>query len=228
FESCSQLDLARAISQAVQQGAQIINISGGQFSPSGMAHPLLENAVSQCARRGILLVAATGNQGCECLHVPAALASVLAVGAMNLRGEPLDFSNWGEPYQTQGILAPGENILGAKPGGGTASRTGTSSATAVVAGVAALLLSLQWQRSRRLDTPLVRAALLGSALDCSQQPAPDCRRLLAGRLNVKGAVSFLLQGMHTMSEPIKMSASASSSNPQEAAALPAAPQAPAV
>ena len=37
---CSQLDLARAITQAVQAGAHIINVSGGELSPSGTAHPI--------------------------------------------------------------------------------------------------------------------------------------------------------------------------------------------
>ena len=46
---CSQLDLARAITQAVQQGADVVNISGGQFSPSGTAHPLLADVVRDCA-----------------------------------------------------------------------------------------------------------------------------------------------------------------------------------
>src|SRR5262249_53151557 len=83
FRPCSQLDLARAIGQAVQAGAQVINISGGEFSPSGMAHPILEDAVRACARSGVLIVAAAGNDGCSCLHVPAALETVLAVGAMD-------------------------------------------------------------------------------------------------------------------------------------------------
>jgi hypothetical protein len=198
----SQLDLARAISLAVQQGAQIINISGGQFSPSGMAHPLLAHVVRECARRGALIVAAAGNEGCECLHVPAALPSVLAVGAMNARGEPLTWSNWGGPYQIQGILAPGENILGALPGGGTGPGTGTSYATALVSGVAALLLSLQRQLGQEVNPPLIRTALLSSALGCDYQHIRDCRRLLAGCLNVNGASSLIHQGILTMSETI--------------------------
>jgi subtilisin family serine protease len=95
FRACSQVDLARALGQAVQHGARVINVSGGQFSPSGTAHPILADAVCDCARRGVLIVAATGNEGCACLHVPAALDSVLAVGAMTAEGEPLEFSNWG-------------------------------------------------------------------------------------------------------------------------------------
>src|SRR5262249_32642455 len=96
--SCSQLDLARVLLQAIQQGVHLVNVSSGQFSPSGAAYPLLANAVSECARQGILIIAAAGNDGCACLHVPAALDSVLAVGAMDAQGQPLAFSNWGDAY----------------------------------------------------------------------------------------------------------------------------------
>ncbi len=200
IQLCSQLDLARAITQAVEQGAHVINISGGQFSPSGTAHPLLADVVRDCARRGILIVAAAGNDGCACLHVPAALDSVLAAGAMDAQGRPVSSSNWGGLYGIQGILAPGVDILGAQPGGGTARGTGTSYATAVVSGVAALLLSLQRKRGWEPRPPLVRDALLKSALGCDQQPVTDCRRLLVGRLNVNGAVTILTRSMLTMSD----------------------------
>src|SRR5262249_4530564 len=153
-----------------------------------------------CARRGILLVAAVGNQGCECPHVPAALDAVLAVGAMDESGEPLPSSNWGGPYGFQGILAPGVDIVGAQPGGGTARGTGTSYATALVSGIAALLLSWQRKLGRPPRPLLVRAALLRIALGCAEQSTTDCRRLLAGRLNVNGAVSTLARGMPTMSD----------------------------
>ncbi len=232
FRSCSQLDLARALTQAMQHGAQVINVSGGQFSPSGTAYPLLASVVHDCAQRGILIVAAAGNEGCECLHVPAALASVLAVGAMDRHGEPLAFSNWGGPYQTQGILAPGEQILGAQPRSGVLRRTGTSSATAVVSGVAALLLSWQRQRGHRPNPPLVRAALLQSARGCNDQPLKDCRRLLAGRMNVNGAVSFLTQGMLAMSDSAPTQTDVVRQNPNDgeksSCALPALPVQPGI
>ncbi len=200
IQVCSQLDLARAITQAVEQGALVVNISGGQFSPSGTAHPLLADVVRDCARRGILIVAAAGNDGCACLHVPAALDSVLAVGAMDAQGKPLSSSNWGGLYGIQGILAPGVDILGAQPGGGTSRGTGTSYATVVVSGIAALLLSLQRKRGGQPSPLLVRDALLRSALGCDQQPETDCNRLLAGRLNVNGAVTILTRSMLTMSD----------------------------
>ncbi|HAA27596.1 MAG TPA: peptidase S8, partial [Cyanobacteria bacterium UBA8553] len=72
-------------------------------------------------------------------------------------GIPLDFSNWGDRYQTQGILAPGENILGAIPGGGAIANSGTSYATPIVAGIAALLLSLQLKQGQKPDPKAVRS-----------------------------------------------------------------------
>jgi cyanobactin maturation PatA/PatG family protease len=151
--------------------------------------------VSLCQNNNVLLVAAAGNDGCECLHVPAALPTVLAAGAMGENGQPLDYSNWGENYQTQGILALGENILGAEPGGGTTQLSGTSFATPVVSGVAALLMSLQLQREEKPDSQKVRTALLKTAVPCHAQ---ETRRCLVGQMNISGAIAHITG--ETMSE----------------------------
>ena len=148
----SQLDLSRAIEKAVEAGAHVINISGGQLTEVGEAEDWLDRAVRHAGNSGALIVAAAGNDGCDCLHVPAALPTVLAVGAMDDEGRPLDFSNWGENYQIQGVLAPGKDIFGAVSGGGIAERSGTSIATPIVAGVAALLLSREVRAGRKPDT----------------------------------------------------------------------------
>lgn len=197
---CSQLDLAHAIGLAVAAGAQVINVSGGELTPGGAAHPLLEEAVRSCARSGVLIVAAAGNDGCECLHVPAALDAVLAVGAADDQGEPLPFSNWGGPYQLRGLLAPGKDILVAEPGGRTARVSGTSYATAVASGAVARLLGVLHERGERPDPFRVRDVLLRTAKTCDQQPAADCRRVLAGRLDVTEALAALTRGTITMSE----------------------------
>ena len=159
----SQLDLSRAITQAVEEGAHVINVSGGQLTQVGEAEDLLEKAVQLCCDRNVLLVAAAGNDGCPCLHIPAAVPTALAVGAMDDQGRPLAFSNWGEAYRTQGILAPGDNIAGAGPGGAVIRKSGTSLATPVVSGVAALLLSLQLKQGGTPDPHAVRAAILEGA-----------------------------------------------------------------
>lgn len=215
---CSQLDLARAITQAVQEGAHIINISGGELSPSGTAHPLLADAVRSCADNNVLIVAAAGNEGCECLHVPGALPSVLAVGAMNAQGLPLDFSNWGEKYRLQGVLAPGENILGATPGGGTATQSGTSYATAIVSGIAALLLSLQRKLAQEINPRAVRAAILESAYSCDPQTVLDCRPFMVGSLNISGVHALVKKGykgetVDQSSKNIQFDATANDSQP---------------
>ncbi len=191
---CSQVDLARAITQAVEQGANVINISGGQLAAWAESDQLLSNAVRLCQENNVLIVAAAGNDGCECLHVPAALESVLAVGAMDAQGNPIEFSNWGEAYQSQGILALGENILGASPGGGTALKSGTSFATPILSGIVALLLSIQLQQGEKPDPHVVRDAILKSALPCNQQQGLDSRRCLVGRLNISGAYALITKG----------------------------------
>lgn len=199
---CSQLDLARAIVRAVGYGAQIINISGGQLDDGGEAQLHLTRAVQLCADNDVLLITSAGNDGCNCAHVPGAIPTVLVVGAMDRAGMPLDFSNWSDTYQDHGILAPGENIPGAAPGGGVALQTGTSFATAIVSGVAGLLMSLQLRHGGKTDSRAIRQAILHSAVSCDQQPVADCRRLLSGRLNLPAAVSQLSLGVViSMSEP---------------------------
>ena len=205
----SQLDLARAIEQAAEKGAKVINISGGALTDMGEAEDWLIRAVEMCNERNILIVAAAGNDGCECLQVPAALPAVLAVGAVDARGHPLDFSNWGETYQSQGILAPGENILGAKPGGGTVQLSGTSFAAPIVAGVAALLLSLQVQRGETPNPHAVREAILKSALPCQYADSENEPKCLAGVLNISGAIQQLTG--ETMSESVETQATVEAS-----------------
>ena len=90
LNNCSQLDLARAIILAVEHGADIINVSGGQLSETAEAEPLLNQAIEECRLRNVLIVAAAGNDSCDCIHLPAAHPSVLAVGAMGQDQLPLD------------------------------------------------------------------------------------------------------------------------------------------
>jgi cyanobactin maturation PatA/PatG family protease len=116
------------------------------------------------------------------------------VGAIDAQGNPIEFSNWGEAYQNQGILALGENILGAIPGGGTAAKTGTSFATPIVSGIVALLLSIQRQRGEKPDPHAIRDAILQSALPCNQSKDLDSRRCLVGTLNISGTYALITKG----------------------------------
>ncbi len=182
-----QLEVARAIELALQEGADVINFSGGQYSDTGVPEPWLDAAVARCAEAGVLLVAAAGNDGCECLHVPAAASTALAVGAVDADGLPMDFSNYGTGYACNGITAPGDDILGAVPGGGLARMSGTSFATPIVAGVAGLLAAMDPD----LRGGRIRDFLLATASPCDINTPDVCRKLLVGRLNVEGAVAAM-------------------------------------
>lgn len=196
----SQSALAAAIREAVDAGANVINISGGEPSFDSRADDDLRDAIQLCEDRRVLVVAAAGNGGCakvhscDCAHVPAALPSVLAVGAMDDLGAPLSFSNCSATYSTHGLLAPGKSILGSLPGNATATLTGTSFASPIVAGIAALLLSFQSKLGATPDPLAVRAALLQSADHCNPLADGDCRRLLSGRLNLTRAMSLISKG----------------------------------
>ncbi|MFL5219170.1 MAG: PatA/PatG family cyanobactin maturation protease [Microvirga sp.] len=205
LSACSQLDIARAVLQAVEAGAHVINISAGQFTASREPDPLLARAIQHCADRNVLIVAAVGNDGCECIHVPAAASSVLSVGAMDANGAPMDMSNWGLPYRTQGVLAPGTDILGAVPGGGTARKSATSFATPIVSGIVGLLLSLQLRSGRKPDPHGIAKLILETAHPCLENGDEDCRKYLSGRINVPALLHSIQIGEPKMTEIVSMS-----------------------
>ncbi len=201
--ACSQLELARAILLAVEHGAFIISISAGQYGPAASAEPVLANAVARAIRRGVMVVAAAGNDGCECTHVPAALPGVLAVGAMDELGRPLERSNWGGAYRWEGLLAPGAGLLAARAGGNRVVVAGTSFATAIVSGAAALLWSLALNRGRDMPAARLCKILLDSARKC-RDDSILCRRHLAGPLDLVRAVQLLQSEEVGMSDEFRL------------------------
>lgn len=202
---CPQAKLAAAIDLAVASGAQIINISAGQWSSDGTAEEVLVAAVRRASRTA-LIVAAAGNDGCECLHVPGALPGVLAVGAMDAAGEPLAFSNWGETYRDQGLLAPGDGIVGAVAADSYVARSGTSFAAPLVAGIAALALSVARRRGMVLTPSQLRELLLKSTDEAVMPSAGRARRELAGRLNLMTLLNQIeQQGESTVKLPSQVS-----------------------
>jgi thermitase len=130
-----------AIEYAVNNGARIINYSGGgaQFSQPEF------KAFQEAERKGVFVSAAAGNERSnadEKLYFPAAypLTNILSVAAINQSGQVPAFSNWGQSKVH--VMAPGASILSTVPGGGYGYMSGTSQATAFVSGLAAMLLSV--------------------------------------------------------------------------------------
>jgi len=143
-------DVALAIRYAVDNGAQVINMSFGKyFSPE---KKWVDEAVQYAQSKGVLLVSAAGNESFNAdsiIHYPnkflnngKVVTNWICVGAS---GDPKDgglvanFSNYGK--QSVDVFAPGVKIYATLPGGNQyGSLNGTSMASPVVAGLAALLL----------------------------------------------------------------------------------------
>ncbi|MEO8356949.1 MAG: S8 family serine peptidase [Chloroflexota bacterium] len=126
----SYSDVAAAIVYAADNGAQVINLSLGGSNPSST----LENAVNYAITKGVVVVAAAGNNGTEGALYPAAYPDVIAVGSVDPNLEHSSFSNYGSQID---IWAPGRDILTTKRDGSYGLVSGTSFATPYVAGAEA-------------------------------------------------------------------------------------------
>jgi subtilisin family serine protease len=143
-------DVANAIRYAVDNGAQIINMSFGKdFSPQRAA---IDEAFRYAAAKNVLLVHAAGNEDDDLAvtaHYPAStftdgkpVPNLLTVGASGPRDDAslaADFSNYNN--RLVDVFAPGVNIYNTLPGSTYGNESGTSMASPVVAGVAATLKS---------------------------------------------------------------------------------------
>ncbi|MCS7465423.1 S8 family serine peptidase [Stieleria sp. ICT_E10.1] len=132
-------DIAEAILYAVDNGAEVINMSFGGYQRSQVVEDALEIALNQA-----VLVAAAGNDSINISQAPiypASLPWVLGVEASTPNDTLANFSNSG--YE---VRAPGESIYSTLPNNQYAKWSGTSMATPVVTGIAALMRSYYWQR----------------------------------------------------------------------------------
>lgn len=184
-------DLARGIRDALENGASVVTLHGGALSPDAGMLDALAKALARAADRNVLVVVAAEGDGNEHFHVPTAASTVLAVAAEDAEGKLLDFGMWGPTYRDSGIVAPAEGLIGAAPGGGTAAQSGATYAAAVVAGIAALFLSLQLARGKQADPRAVRAALLQSAKPLSPAAHERGKGVLRGRLDIEAAAKLV-------------------------------------
>jgi subtilisin family serine protease len=126
-------------------------------------------AIERLREGGVASVAAAGNDGqSDLLAAPACLSNVISVGSSSLRDRLSGFSN---SASFLSLLAPGEGIESSRQGGGTGVSSGTSMATAHVAGAIALL---------REATPSATVGELENALGLTGVPI----RIPGGDLSV--------------------------------------------
>ncbi len=137
--SGSVSSITKGIYYAVNQGANVINLSLGSDFPNSS----LASAVEYASSKGVVVVMAAGNNGLPIISYPASYANQwgLAVGAVNQNNNIADFSNRPGISQLAYVTAPGVSIYSSVPGDQYANYSGTSMAAPHVAGVVALMLS---------------------------------------------------------------------------------------
>lgn len=131
--------IVEAVRWAVDNGADIINMS---LTRNTLDWPeSWDEAFLYAMENDVLVVAAAGNRGSGTTVVgaPATMPGVLTVAGVDSNGEAsFDASSQGI---TIGVAAPSEDLVGVIPGGGYTRWNGTSGATPIVAGVAALVMA---------------------------------------------------------------------------------------
>jgi hypothetical protein len=165
-------DVIRAIYYAAENGAHVIVM--GFSTPDASLE--LTHAINFATSKGVIVVAAAGNNGRETLVYPAALRSVIGVGSTTPTSQRSAFSNFGNALAKVG--APGEAIITAYPGGRYAAATGTSFSAALVGGAMALI--------RQVD-PAIGPAAATEAIGKGAVNA-TALKLGAGRVDVFEAV----------------------------------------
>jgi subtilisin family serine protease len=153
--------IMQGINYAVNNGATVINMSFGSYSRSLAMENALANAYASA-----VLVAAAGNDG-VCIGpgmfcapmFPAAFSFVLGIEASNQSGQRAGFSNYdqdGPVYSAYPelwnyeLMAPGSQLISTIPGGNYRIYSGTSMATPLVAGSAAIYRSLFPEKSQEI------------------------------------------------------------------------------
>lgn len=153
------LTLARALDAAIDRKADVINLS-----VAGPRDPLVGRLVRQALGRGIVIVAAAGNDGPDAPpRYPAAYDGVVSVTATDPRDQPYAAGAQGDHVA---VAAPGVEIRATVSEGVVGYVTGTSVASAQVAGVAALLR----ERAPGLGSGDVRRLLRATATPLPEGP----------------------------------------------------------
>jgi subtilisin family serine protease len=134
-------ELVQAIAECIDAGARIINLSLALARPSPNGQRGLKEALDQALSRGVIVVAAAGNQGALGSSAITRHPWVIPVAACDLRGRPMTESNLSSSIGRQGLSAPGDSVTSLGAAGQLLTLGGTSVAVPFVTGAMALLWS---------------------------------------------------------------------------------------
>ena len=173
--------ITEAIQYAVDNGADVINISLGVTCPS----TVLDWGIAYAKSHNVVVTAAAGNDNSTNIHYPAQSKRVIGVSALDDQDFKASFSNYGADID---ISAPGVNIYGPYGDGQFAWWSGTSQATPMISGAAALLLEVD----PTLAAPSVRNILKNHADDIDALNPDYAGQLGGGRINLLSSVTVVI------------------------------------
>ncbi len=152
------IDAIKSIDYAVLRGAKVLSNSwgGDEYSKA------LEEAILRAHSKGVVFVAASGNESNNNDKKPVYPASynlpnMITVGSFSGSGSASGFSNYG--MNSVHVFAPGSSIISTVPNGRYTSMSGTSMACPHVAGVVGLMVSL----NPRMTPEEIRSKLIFSS-----------------------------------------------------------------
>ena len=134
-------ELTCALIDCIDAGAHVINLSLAPAPASVQRDEPLESALNHAARRGVIVVAAAGNQGSLCSSSVTRHPWVIPVVACDREGRPMNDPNLGTSIGRRGLSAPGDGITSTGAAGRALTQSGTSVAVPFVTGAVALLRS---------------------------------------------------------------------------------------
>jgi subtilisin family serine protease len=134
-------ELAQAILDCIDAGARVLNLSAAIAQPTIKGEHALEAALHRAAKRGVIVIAAAGNQGTVGSTAITSHPWVIPVVGYDLQGRPTNYSNLGRSIGRRGLGAPGDRVTSIGANGKPLTRAGTSAAAPFVTGAIALLWS---------------------------------------------------------------------------------------
>jgi hypothetical protein len=181
--------IAKGIDHAVNAGARIICMSLGSYFYSHEVYMAIKNAYD----KGVLLIAAAGNEAISGTLYPAYHDEVIAVTATDQNDAPASFVEWGTNFGTWvELAAPGVDIYSTIPSGTYANMSGTSMACPHIVGVAALI----WSRFPNMTRDHVRIHLRKTSDDLGQSGFDIYYGY--GRVNAKKHLSMFFPHMTSL------------------------------
>ena len=139
--SASEEDLATAITDVVDAGAWVINVSAAVVNGSSKPERAITQALNYAGKHGVIVVVAAGNEGTIGGSSVVSHPWAIPVAACDLRGRPWEVSNLGHSVGRRGLSAPGYAITSLGTSGDAVTMSGTGAAAPFVTGAIALLWS---------------------------------------------------------------------------------------